>query len=162
MPFFCYWLHSLLRWKECRRLGISGSFCVLSRVDSAAVPQPALCDSQERAVLQKMWSILMKRGAFLNINRSIGHGFVSNQFFDRNQYVRKDRIWFQIPVRKKKKLRISVPDPEDPYVFGSPGSGSVIYLHGFGSFHQQAKSYEKPGFLLLCDSLITFYLWRMK
>jgi hypothetical protein len=36
-------------------------------------------------------------------------------------------------------VKFSVPDPD---VFGPPGSGSVIYLHGsrsgFGSFHQQA------------------------
>ncbi len=40
----------------------------------------------------------------------------------------------------------SVPDP---YVFGPPGSasGSVIYLYGSGSFHQQAKNEEKPWFL---------------
>jgi hypothetical protein len=31
----------------------------------------------------------------------------------------------------------SVPDPEDLYVFGPPGSGSVIYSYGSGSgsFH---------------------------
>jgi hypothetical protein len=105
----------------------------------------------------KMRCILMKRGAILDINRSMGHGFVSDPFLPEPvpRYVRKDRIWFQIPVRNKKKLRISVPDPFR-FVFGSPGSGSLIYLHGSGSFHQQAKSYDKPGFILLCDSLITF------
>ncbi len=40
------------------------------------------------------------------------------------------------------------PVPEDPYVFGPPGSGSVIILYGSGSFHQQAKKLEKPCFLL--------------
>ncbi len=39
-------------------------------------------------------------------------------------------------------LLVSVPDPEqgqDPYVFGSSGSGFVIYLYGSGSFHHQAQ-----------------------
>jgi hypothetical protein len=37
----------------------------------------------------------------------------------------------------------SVVDPEDPYVFGPPGSGSVMDLYGSGSgsvsFHQQEE-----------------------
>jgi hypothetical protein len=41
-----------------------------------------------------------------------------------------------------------VPDPDqhpDPYVFGPPGSasGSVNFLYGSGSFHQQAKQLRK-------------------
>jgi hypothetical protein len=38
---------------------------------------------------------------------------------------------------------ISVPDP---YVFGPPGSGSVIILYVSGSFHKQAKKFIKTLF----------------
>ncbi len=31
------------------------------------------------------------------------------------------------------------PDPENPYVFGPPGSGSVGQSYGSESFYQQAK-----------------------
>ncbi len=100
MPFFCYWLHSLLRWKECGRLGISGSFCGLSRVGSLVFPQPALCDSQERAVLQKMKIILMTRGTFLDIkygslfrNRNFWVSWIRIRI--RNLFVRI-RIWVRI------------------------------------------------------------------
>jgi hypothetical protein len=37
------------------------------------------------------------------------------------------------------------PDPEDPYVFEPPGSGTIskIYGSGFGSFYHQAKIVRK-------------------
>ncbi len=37
------------------------------------------------------------------------------------------------------------------FCFGAPGSGSIIYLNGSGSFHQKARKEEKPRFLLFCD-----------
>ncbi len=38
---------------------------------------------------------------------------------------------------------ISVADPDDPYVFGPPGSGSVSQRYGSGSFNHQAKLVRK-------------------
>ncbi len=38
----------------------------------------------------------------------------------------------------------SVADPEDPFVFGPPGSGSNNQKYGFGSFYHQAKIVRKP------------------
>jgi hypothetical protein len=35
------------------------------------------------------------------------------------------------------------PDPEDPYVFGPPGSGSVSQMYGSGSFCDEAKIVRK-------------------
>ncbi len=34
-------------------------------------------------------------------------------------------------------------DPQDPYVFGLPGSGSISTRYGFGSFYNQAKRVRK-------------------
>ncbi len=37
-------------------------------------------------------------------------------------------------------------DPQDPYVFGPPGSGSgsISTRHGSGSFYDEAKKVKKP------------------
>jgi hypothetical protein len=48
--------------------------------------------------------------------------------------------------------------------FWPPGSasGSVNYLYGSGSYHQQTKKWRKTTwFQLFCDFFATFYLWRM-
>jgi hypothetical protein len=36
-------------------------------------------------------------------------------------------------------LSVAVPDPQDPLVFGPPGSGSISQRYGSGSFCHQAK-----------------------
>jgi hypothetical protein len=64
--------------------------------------------------------------------------------------------------QKGRTVRASVQDSEpdlNPYVFGPSrfGSGSVIYMYGFGSGSYE----EKPLFLLFCDFFMTFYLRRM-
>ncbi len=61
---------------------------------------------------------------------------------------------------------VADPDPNsdlEPYVFDSPGSGSISqrYGSGSGSFYHQAKIVRKPWFLLFSDFLLTFYLWKM-
>ena len=45
------------------------------------------------------------------------------------------------PVALKIFMLVVGPSVTDPYVFGPPefAFGPVIYLYGFGSFHQQAK-----------------------
>ncbi len=80
-------------------------------------------------------------------------------------------------------VTVSVPDPnpEDPYVYGLPGSRSIsiIYLYGSGSgsFNQQAKKLRKPliftvlwllyDFLFLKNDVKTFKknkqkIWKVK
>jgi hypothetical protein len=52
------------------------------------------------------------------------------------------------------------PDPQDPYVFWPPGSGSISqrYESGSESFYHQAKIVRKHLFLLFCDIFVTFKL----
>jgi hypothetical protein len=46
------------------------------------------------------------------------------------------------PENKIISSSVAVPDP---YVFGPPGSGSIVRgTYGSGSFHHQAKIIEKP------------------
>jgi hypothetical protein len=45
------------------------------------------------------------------------------------------------------------PDPEDPYVFGHPGSGSVSQRYGSGSSYHQEKIVRK--------TLIPTVLWLL-
>jgi hypothetical protein len=44
-------------------------------------------------------------------------------------------------------ITVAAPDPQDPYVFGPPGSGSrsisTRYESGSGSFYNQAKIVRK-------------------
>ncbi len=56
-------------------------------------------------------------------------------------------------------ILFSVADPDHPYVFGPPGSGSasVSQRYGSWSFYHQAKIVRKPWFLLFFDFLMTFY-----
>ncbi len=46
-------------------------------------------------------------------------------------------------LKKKYPPFVSVvdPDPDNPYVFGPPGFGSVTKRHGSGSFYHQAKKF---------------------
>jgi hypothetical protein len=62
--------------------------------------------------------------------------------------------------------RISVadlePDPQDPHVFWTPGTGSISTRCGSGSFYLQTKIVRKTlipiGTVLFCAFFITFYL----
>ena len=58
---------------------------------------------------------------------------------------------------------VADPDPPDPHVFGTPGSGSgsISQRNGSGSFYHHAKIVRKtliPTVLSLCDFFLTFYL----
>jgi hypothetical protein len=63
----------------------------------------------------------------------------------------------------------SYPDPQDPYVFGPPGSRFRIHYcsqmygsgSGSGSFYHQAKIVRKTLILQLSTFLLTFYLLKM-
>ncbi len=70
------------------------------------------------------------------------------------QHVLDQLVLVRLQVNHCSCVPFSLVDP-DPYVFGPPGSGSVIILYGSGSFYQQAKQ-ESPDFILFCDFFLTF------
>jgi hypothetical protein len=41
------------------------------------------------------------------------------------------------------EISVADPDPQDPYVFGPSGTGSVSTRYGSGSFYQLTKIVEK-------------------
>jgi hypothetical protein len=56
---------------------------------------------------------------------------------------------------------VADPGPSDPYVFGPPGSGSVILRYGSGSFRQPARKVRKTlifYYFVSYDFFFIFYL----
>jgi hypothetical protein len=58
------------------------------------------------------------------------------------------------------KSSVADPDPQDPYFYGPPGSGSISHLYGSGSgsFYHQTKIVRKILILLFCDFFLTYVL----
>jgi hypothetical protein len=57
----------------------------------------------------------------------------------------------QIRIKEILKTSVADPEPQDPYVFEPPGSGSSSTEYGSGSFYNQAKIVRK--------TLIPTILW---
>jgi hypothetical protein len=108
MGLMLFWLlaPSLAKVEGMRKAGNLGKF--LRTFTSGFSRLPAACSVRlaGKGGPAKNEKYFTEERSFLDINRSMGHGFpTSGPFFDRNRYVRKDRIWFQIPVRNKKKTK---------------------------------------------------------
>ncbi len=60
-----------------------------------------------------------------------------------------------------KKFNVADPDPQDPYVFGPHGSGSLCLRYGSANLVRKAKLVRKTLIPTVCDLFMTFYLWKI-
>ncbi len=141
----CWWL----RLVHSRRVSVRGCCCLTVGVIHF-FPLPVPSSASRSFSVLNIWYHCCPEGTVVTkeVNIMIGWSYLNGTLYFKGLFVHVDS---------------SVPDPDlssrtGIYVFGSPGSGSVIICKDPNPFHHQTK---KISFFQFCDLLITCCLRRL-